>query len=182
MVDQKPKPGTLVHPDFPVQVWLAAAPPPSPVPLTPTASPPSPPTPPPAEVQGPPSLGGTPGLTAGIPAKPPLPKLVSKVRVPNLVGKKHHLARQLLMATGLQEGEVVTRKADLESDTIMVQTPEPGTLVLPGTPVVLVMAVREPARTGLALGSYAGRFGHSGRRLLCGQKIIRESPPTGHSG
>jgi beta-lactam-binding protein with PASTA domain len=152
VVDQKPKPGALVPPDFPVQVWLAAAPPPPPVPRTPTPSPPSTPTPPPVEVQGPPSLGGPPGLTEGIPAKPPLPKLVRKVRVPNLVGKKHHLARQLLKETGLQEGEVVTRKADLESDTIMVQTPEPGTLVLPGTPVVLVMAVRGPVRTAWPWG------------------------------
>lgn len=50
------------------------------------------------------------------------------------------------MEAGLHEGEVVTRKADLESDTIITQTPKPGAMVLPGTPVVLVISFREPAR------------------------------------
>lgn len=62
---------------------------------------------------------------------------MSKVQVPNLVGKKRGLARQILLEVGLHEGEVVIRKADLESDTIIIQTPKPGVMVLPGTPVGL---------------------------------------------
>jgi hypothetical protein len=73
-----------------------------------------------------------------------LPKPARKVQVPNLVGKKRGLARQILLEAGLNEGEVVTRKADFESDTIIIQTPKAGALVLPGTSVELVMSFREP--------------------------------------
>jgi beta-lactam-binding protein with PASTA domain len=152
VVDQNPKAGRLVRPSFRVQVWLAEAPPTPPAPLTPSLPPTTSPPLPPAEAQGPPSLGGTPGPTGGILATPSLPEPPNKVQVPNLVGKKRDLARQLLLEAGLQEGDVVTRKADLESDIIMVQTPEPGAMVLPGTPVVLVIAFREPARTGWPWG------------------------------
>jgi hypothetical protein len=59
------------------------------------------------------------------------------------VGKNRERARQILLEAGLQEGEVITRKANLESDTIIVQSPEPGALVLPGTSVVLTVAIAE---------------------------------------
>ena len=179
VVDQNPKPGKLVNPSLRVQVWLAAAPPTPPAPLTPSLPPPPSPPSPPAEAQGPPSLEGTPGQTGGILAKPPLPKPASKVQVPNLVGKKRGLARQILLEAGLNEGEVVTRKADFESDTIIIQTPKPGALVLPGTPVVLVISFREPVRaTGwpwgvilLVLLAILGG-GYYGARRLIGRLLM----------
>ena len=189
VVDQNPKPGRLVNPSVRVQVWLAAAPPtPS---LPPPPSPPSPPLPPPAEVKGPPSLGGTPGPTGGILAKPPLPKPARKVQVPNLVGKKRDPARQILLEAGLREGEVVTRIADLEADTIITQTPKPGAMVLPGTPVVMVISFREPVRaTGwpwevilLVLLALLGG-GYYGARKLIGKLLmpviqVRPEPDKG---
>jgi beta-lactam-binding protein with PASTA domain len=150
VVEQQPKPGTLVHPDFAVRVWLAAAaPPPPPPPVHKPVSAPPPASPPPAP--SPPSLAGTEGQTGPRAQKPVTPHL-TQVRVPNLVGKKRHLGRKLLVEAGLQEGKVVTRKADLEADIIMAQTPDPGTMVMPGTAVVLVIAYQEPPGTGRPWG------------------------------
>lgn len=135
VVQQYPRPGTLVPPDFRVQVWLAAAPAPPSPPLPTPLSPPTTPAPPTASPLTPPT-------TPAPPAPPPPPSL-TKVRVPSLVGEKRERAREMLTDARLQEGEVITQKAYLESGTIIAQTPKPGALVPPGTPVTLTVAIAE---------------------------------------
>ncbi|MFA5111437.1 MAG: PASTA domain-containing protein, partial [Desulfobaccales bacterium] len=87
--------------------------------------------------------------------------------------------------------EVVTRIADLEADTIITQTPKPGAMVLPGTPVVMVISFREPVRaTGwpwevilLVLLALLGG-GYYGARKLIGKLLmpviqVRPEPDKG---
>ena len=129
VVDQDPKPDRWVRPGTPVALWLAAAPSPSPyVPGSPETIPPSPPPPP---APPPPVVISTP---------PPAPPPPTKVKVPSLVGRNREEAQKILAGAGLPKAEVITRQADFESGTIIEQTPDPGTMQLPGTPVTLVLA------------------------------------------
>lgn len=134
VVDQDPKPDRWVKPGTPVDLWLAAAPPPSPfVPASPEPVPPSPPSPP---TPPPPMVISTPPPAP--PSPSPLPP--TKVKVPSLVGKNREEAQKILVGAGLPMVEIITRQADLESGTVIEQIPEPGTMQLPETPVTLVMA------------------------------------------
>jgi beta-lactam-binding protein with PASTA domain len=161
VVRQDPGAGKKVRCGWPVNLWLAAAPPPPPPPAAPPEKPgpvppevqtpltevqtPLPPVvkqPPPEEPPSPPGIK-TQEKAPRAPEKPPLPQPIRKVPVPSLVGKNREWGRNILIDQGLQEGEVITRQADLESGIIIDQDPEPGTLVPPGTRVTLVVSFRE---------------------------------------
>ena len=156
VADQDPKPDKLVLPGTPVALWLAEAPPPSPY------VPPSPEPIPPPHVPTP---------------EPPTPPALIKVKVPSLVGKNREEAQKILAGAGLPKVEVTTRQADLESGTIIEQTPEPGTMQPPGTPVTLVMAEQK-----MVLPWWAVLAGLAGRRVLWGKEIDQNEAAPGHHG
>jgi beta-lactam-binding protein with PASTA domain len=133
VVRQDPGAGEKVRCGWPVNLWLASVP---------SQPPPEVKQPPPEK---PPSLPGivTREQEPRVPEKPSLPQPIRKVPVPSLVGKNREWGRNILIDRGLQEGEVITRQADLESGTIIEQNPAPGTLVPPGTRVTMVMSLQE---------------------------------------
>ena len=150
VVDQDPKPDRWVHPGASVDLWLAAAPTPSPYPpVSPEPAPPSPspPIPTPPSTPTPPVTRPPPTVTHVPTPTPPTSPALTKVRVPNLVGKNRERAREMLADTGLHVGEVVTRKAALKSGTIIEHTPEAEAMVPPDTRVTLVISSHEAGVT-----------------------------------
>ncbi len=127
----------------------ATAVPPTATPIPPTAT-----AVPPTSTSIPPTatLALTATATAAPPTKPPTPTAAPGVKVPDIRGQSVRDARKMLTAASLQLGESHERCEDigasetkdkLKTGQIRCQSPVPGSVAVPNTPVLYVLVGRE---------------------------------------
>ncbi len=132
----------------PVTATATSAPP------TATAVPPTATAVPPTATPIPPTatLALTATATAAPPTKPPTPTAAPGVKVPDIRGQSVRDARKMLTAASLQLGESHERCEDigasetkdkLKTGQIRCQSPVPGSVAVPNTPVLYVLVGRE---------------------------------------
>jgi len=103
------------------------------------------------------------------------------VRVPNLVGSSQRVLSRALGSMELAVGQVSSRAAPGAPGTIVEQSPRPGTLVRPGTPVHVAVAVPctvpdvrrmtlEAAQKALAGANLRSRIAQGGRSGTSGEE------------